>query len=459
MHSRALRLIAALLFLLSTAFAQTAKAPADPAAIKARLDQIVEADASAKSFMGAALVVKGDQVLLNKGYGSANLEWNLANTPTTKFRLGSLTKQFTAACVLLLAERGQLSLTDPVKKHLPDAPVAWDAITIHHLLSHTSGIPNFTSFPDYQNTKTLPTTPEKTMARFRDRPLDFTPGDRFAYSNSGYIVLGAIIEKVSGMSYPRFVQENLFTPLGMTNSGYDAFETVVPQRASGYVRGAKGFANAPYLDMTIPFAAGGLYSTTEDLLKWEQALTGGKLLKAASWEKMTTPVKDTYGYGLDITTPSNGHKRIAHGGGIEGFNTYMAHYPEDGKGALTVVVLANLNGPAAQTMAARLASVAFGETVVLPGERKAITVPAKVLAEYVGNYRAPNGFAFNITLEGDQLYTQATGQPKIAIFPETESKFFLKVVDAQLEFFRDPSGKVTHAVLNQGGRELKAMKE
>lgn len=425
-----------------------------------RMEQIIQADVSAKTFMGSALVARGNQIILNKGYGSADLEWNLPNSPTTKFRLGSLTKQFTAACVLLLEERGKLRLSDPIKKYLPDAPAAWDAITIHHLLSHTSGIPNLTAFPDYESTKTLPTTPEKTIARFRDKPLDFPAGDRFAYSNSGYIVLGTIIEKVSGMPFARFVQENLFTALGMANSGYDSPDAILPQRASGYVHGPKGLGNAPYIDMSIPFAAGGLYSTTEDLLKWQQALASGKVVNPASFEKMTTVVQGTYGYGLNIAT-TKGHKQIAHGGGIEGFNAFLAYYPGDPtktEDRLIVIVLANVNGSAPQNIAARLAAIVHGETVVLQGERKQIAVPLKVLAEYVGSYRA-GGFAFTITLEGDQLMTQASGQQKIPIFPESESKFFLKIVDAQLEFFRDATGKVTHAVLYQNGRELKAMRE
>ena len=155
-----------------------------------RMDQVVESYVSDKKFMGSVLVARGDEVLLNKGYGSANLEWNIPNSPTVKFRLGSVTKQFTAASILLLEERGKLKTDDPVKKFMPDAPAAWDKITIFHLLTHTSGIPNFTSFPDYRSQESAPTTPEKLIARFRDKPLDFPPGDKWSYSNSGYVLLG-----------------------------------------------------------------------------------------------------------------------------------------------------------------------------------------------------------------------------------------------------------------------------
>ena len=185
------------------------------------MDQIVTSYVTSGKFMGSVLVARGDQILLNKGYGSANLEWNIPNDPSTKFRLGSLTKQFTAASILLLEERGKLSVSDPVKKYLPDAPAAWDKITLYNLLTHTSGIPSFTGFPDYAESEPFATTPANLVARFRDKPLEFEPGTKWNYSNSGYALLGYLIEKVSGESYADFVQKNIFTPLGMKDSGYD----------------------------------------------------------------------------------------------------------------------------------------------------------------------------------------------------------------------------------------------
>ncbi|MCU1287417.1 MAG: beta-lactamase [Acidobacteriales bacterium] len=442
------------------ALTASAKAKASSASASApdiaRMEQIIQADVAAKTFMGSVLVARGNDVLLSKGYGSAVLEWNVPNSSTTKFRLGSLTKQFTAASVLLLEERGKLSVNDPIKKYLTDLPATYDNVTIHHLLSHTAGVPNFTALPDYEATKTVAQTPAQLIARFKDKPLDFPVGDRFSYSNSGYIVLGALIEKVSGMPYAQFLQENIFTPLGMKDTGYDVATVVTANRATGYVPGAKGLSNAPYLDMSIPFSAGGLYSTTEDLLKWEQGLMTGKLLSPASFTKMTTPVKREYGYGLIISTTKDGHKMISHHGGIDGFNTFLAYYPEE---KLTVVVLGNVNGTAPQVIGSRLGALARGETVVLQGEHKQVAVPAKVLADYVGKYRAAPTFAIDITQDGEKLISQATNQGKLQIFPESESKFFYKVVDAQLEFFRDPSGKVTHLILYQNGRELKAVRE
>lgn len=436
--------------------ASPAAKPVDPVA--KRLDEVVMEEVNAKTFMGAVLVARGNDVLLSRGYGSANLEWNIPHTPATKFRLGSVTKQFTAAGILLLEERGQLSVSDPIKKYIPDAPAAWDAITLHHLLSHTSGIPNLTNgqqFPEYETTKTLATTPAKTMARFRDRPLDFPVGERFSYSNSGYIVLGAVIEKVSGMPYARFVQENLFTPLGMKDTGYDTADAVIPRRAAGYERGKDGVTNAPFISMTIPFAAGGLYSTTEDLLQWEQALVAGKVIKPETFAKMTTENKGGYAYGLTVR-PMGKHRSFAHGGGIEGFNTFLAYFPDE---KITVIVLSNLSGNAPQGIARNLAAVAHGETVTLMSERKKVNVPAKVLAEYVGTYRLAPTFAMAITLEDGQLMAQATGQGKTALYAESETVFFPTVVEAKFEFFRDATGKVAHFVLKQGGREMKAVRE
>src|SRR5580704_18443146 len=285
----------------------------------ARMDQVVQSYVAGKRFMGTVLLAQGDKILLDKGYGYANLEWQIPDSPDAKFRLGSITKQFTSASILLLEERGKLKTDDPVKKYMPDAPAAWDKVTIYNLLTHTSGIASFTGFPDYASTEAAPTTPEKLVARFRDKPLEFQPGEKWNYSNSGYVLLGYLIEKISQQSYSEFVQENILTPLGMKDSGYDSNSAIILHRASGYAPSAKGTIHAGYIDMSIPFSAGALYSTTEDLLRWEQGLMGGKLLSAASLAKMTTPFKNDYAFGLAVHAV-NGHKVIEHGGGIEGFN-------------------------------------------------------------------------------------------------------------------------------------------
>jgi CubicO group peptidase (beta-lactamase class C family) len=421
----------------------------------ARMDQVVHFYSDQKRFMGSVLVAQDGKVLLDKAYGSANLEWEVPNTPTTKFRLGSITKQFTATCILLLEERDKLKTDDLVKKYMPDAPSAWDKITIFHLLTHTSGIPSFTDFPDYPSTEATPTTPEKLVGRFRDKPLEFQPGEKWNYSNSGYVLLGYLIEKISGQSYAEFVQQNIFTPLGMKDSGYDSNSAIIAHRAAGYAPGPNGPVNAGFIHMSIPFSAGGLYSTTEDLLRWEQALFGGKLLSAASLTKMTTPFKQDYAFGLSVST-NNGHKIIGHGGGIEGFNTTLDYYPDD---KLVVAVLANLNGPATGLITTKLSQVARGEKVVLPSERKQVAVSPKILSQYVGTYELAPAFSLVITLEGDHLMIQATGQSKNQILAASETLFFAKAVEAEIEFFKNEKGEVTHLVLHQNGRDTKGVRK
>ena len=424
-----------------------------PTADVARMEQLIKEYVPSR-FMGSVLVVKDGKVLLDKGYGFANLEWDVPNTPTTKFRLGSITKQFTAASILLLEERGKLKVEDPVKKYMPNAPAAWDKITIFHLLTHTSGIPSFTGFSDYDSHETQAMTPGKLVEWFRDKPLEFEPGTKWNYSNSGYVLLGYLIEKISGQSYSDFVQQNIFTPLGMKDSGYDSNSTIIAHRAAGYTPGKSSPVNAGFVHMSIPFSAGALYSTTEDLLRWEQGLFGGKVLKPESLAKMTTPFKQDYAFGLAVST-NNGHKMIAHDGGIEGFNTALAYYPDD---KLVVAVLANLNGPAGQ-IAGNLAKVAHGEKVVLPTERKEITVSPEILKQYVGTYELTPKFSLAITLENGQLISQGTNQGKVPMFAESETMFFLKLVDAQIEFVKNEKGEVTNMVLHQNGRDVKGVKK
>jgi len=419
----------------------------------ARMDQIVQSYVANHSFMGTVLVARGPNVLFSKGYGFADLEWNVPNAPNTKFRLGSVTKQFTAASILLLEERGKLSVNDPVKKYLPDAPAAWDKITIFHLLTHTSGIPNFTSFPDYPKFETFATTAEQLVARFRDKPLDFAPGENWSYSNSGYVLLTYLIEKITGAPYETFVRDNLFTPLGMKDSGYDSNSAVILHRASGYVLNKEQFENAGFVHMTVPQGAGALYSTTEDLLKWEQGLFGGKVLRPASLEKMTTPFKNHYAFGLQVDSVG-GHKAIEHGGGIQGFNTLLAYYPED---KLTVIALANVNGSAPGEIATKLAAFSHGALVTLPSERKEIALDAKTLSRYVGAYQMGPGVSMLITLEGSQLFSKLGNQQPLPIFPQSKTMFFLKAVDAELEFSKDDNqGRPTQLVLHQGGRDMTA---
>ena len=238
------------------------------------MDQVVQSFV-ADHFMGSVLVARGDKVLFSKGYGFANLEWDIPNTPDTKFRVGSITKQFTAVLILKLEEQGRLSVSDPVKKYIADAPAAWDKITLFHLLTHTSGLPDFTDLPDYPKLQTLPTTATQIMERFRDKPLEFQPGEKWKYCNSGYLMLTAVVEKVAGVSYEKFLQDQILTPVGLKDTGYDSASHVIHHRATGYLLNADNqIETSRFVDMTVPQGAGAIYSTTEDLLKWELAMAG-----------------------------------------------------------------------------------------------------------------------------------------------------------------------------------------
>lgn len=301
-------------------------------------------------FNGSALVAQNGKVILKKGFGSANIEWNIPNQSDTKFRLGSISKQFTAFLIVKLAEEGKIKLDVPITTYLPDYPKAnGDKITIHHLLTHTSGIPNYTSFPNFFKDKSRnPYTPEEFVKTFSSLPLEFTPGEKFNYSNSGYFLLGYIIEKISGKTYEQYLQEIILTPLKMVNSGYDHSDVIIKNRAAGYEKRGKKISNSPYLDMSIPYAAGSLYSTVEDLYLWDQALYTNKLLSSKSMESLfNTYIKagnGSYGYGWFIEEIDNGAsgklKVTQHGGGINGFNTLIYRIPSD----KNLIVLMNNTG-------------------------------------------------------------------------------------------------------------------
>ncbi|WP_343698383.1 serine hydrolase [Caulobacter sp.] len=411
-----------------------------------RMDRIVRASAEANAFSGSVLVARDGQVLLDKGYGLANREWLIPNDSDTKFRLGSITKQFTAVAIMILHERGLVDLDAPVKTWAPDAPKAWDAVTVRRLLAHTAGIPNFTSFDDFQSTKALPTTIDSLIARFRDRPLDFQPGEGRKYSNSGYVLLTAVIEKVSGKSYADFLSETVFQPLGMSSTGYDRNAVILPRRASGYTPTASGVINAEHWDMSIPQGAGGLYSTTHDLLKWEQGLFGGRVLRPASLKLLTTPVRDGYAFGV-FAVETEGNTTIAHSGGLHGFNTFMAYDPAR---RLTVVVLGNLNGPAPDLLGGSLLALAREDA----GSKRGAALPAASnLQDYAGAYELTPSTSIAISAVNGGLVSQVSGQGVVPLDAKSGDVFGLPGGDARITFTRDASGAVAGLILSQDGQD------
>ncbi|CAN5617753.1 serine hydrolase domain-containing protein [soil metagenome] len=323
---------------------------------QAEVDQFLNTQVKAEQFSGAVLIARDGAILVSQGYGLADRAQQIANTPQTKFRLGSLTKPFTALAILQLQAQGKLNVQDPICQYIADCPAIWQAITIHQLLTHTAGVPDLTRFPDYEQTKNVASTPAQTIARFKAKPLDFQPGTKWDYSNSGYILLGAIIEKASGKTYETFLQENIFTPLQMVNTGYEHDKALL---AIGY---ANARDEADLIDMSIPFAAGGLYSTVEDLYRWDQALDTEKLLPKPLWDIMFTAQAaipnsngSSYGYGW-VLGQQLGHRSVGHNGGIEGFVTSYNRFPDD---KVTIILLSNRQDINPNQISSELARIIF----------------------------------------------------------------------------------------------------
>ena len=324
--------------------------------VERRLDQIVRSYTDANAFMGTVSVSQGDHVLLDSGYGSANLEWSIPNAPRVKFRIGSLTKQFTVALVLLLQEDGKLDISGTVSKYLPDAPPTWQAVTLAELMGNTSGIPDFTNFKEFSVWGLTPHTVDEEIGFFKNKPLDFEPGSKWAYSSSNFEVLGAITEKVTGRSYGDLLQERIFTPLEMRDTGLDVDGLVLARRAEGYQPGTSGLHSVRSLSMTVPWAAGSMYSTTEDLLKWEHALFEGRLLKKDSLKLMMTPGKGSYGLGVYVFANKTGTTIVTHGGAIAGFRASLSYVPSE---RIAVVVLSNVESEATNSIGDQLLTAAL----------------------------------------------------------------------------------------------------
>jgi len=441
-----------LLTFFATVFLLAACQPSQEGKIAARVDEIVRSQVDNKKFTGSVLIAKGDRILFNKSYGLANIEWNIPNAPATKFRIGSVTKQFTAAAILLLEQQGKLKLENPVKTHWPEAPRSWDKITIFHLLTHTSGIPDGLS-AEWETQKKYETSAEKTLNRVRHKPLDFEPGSQFRYSNYGYILLGYLIERISGQTYGDFLREQIFAPLGMKDSGADSNSAIIPMRAAGYSPGPDGVLNADYVNMTFPHAAGVLYSTTEDLLRWTQGLFGGKLLSATSLKKMTTTFKNNYGFGVGVVQ-KKGLTMIAHSGGIDGFNSNLSYFVEE---KITIAVLSNLRktseDSAPDVIANQVSAILHGDTLVLPSDRREVKLSENVLTKLTGLYEFDPNRNMIVTLSNGRLSAQVGTNLPVEIFPESPTHFFGRSVDEQIEFERDLQGNVTSLVLHLEGEQ------
>jgi CubicO group peptidase (beta-lactamase class C family) len=314
------------------------------AELLAKIDALVEEVMERDRVVGTSIgVKKGGEILVAKGFGYADLENEVEATERTVYRIGSITKQFTALAIMMLAEQGKISLDDDLTKFVPDYPSRDHAVTIDRLLNHTSGIKGYTEMKQFWSEARLDLSHEETIDMFSAAPFEFAPGEKYQYNNSAYYLLGVIIEKVSGMSYADFLKENIWAPLGLKETHYLDNAPIIKNRAEGYEVRDENVVNDDLLSMKTPFSAGALGSSVTDLLEWQMSLMENRLVSRDSYGKMTTPAtlndgsKTTYGYGLTIGN-LEGRRKISHGGGINGFTTQLSYYPDED---LTIVVLCN----------------------------------------------------------------------------------------------------------------------
>jgi CubicO group peptidase (beta-lactamase class C family) len=397
-----------------------------------KIDMLMSQYADCCSFTGTVLVSDHDKIIFKKGYGLANREWNIPNTPDVKFRIGSITKQFTSMLILQQVAKGTIKLDAHLSDYLPYyRKDTGSKVTISQLLSHTSGIPSYTDDPKFFGDDSRNYyAADDFVKKFCSGDLQFEPGSKFHYDNSGYFLLGAILEHVTGKTYESLLKESILIPLGMNDSGYDHYADILPKRASGYQQDLAGVVNAPYLDMSLPYAAGSLYSTVEDLYKWDQALYTDKLVSSDLKKKLFTPNLEQYGFGWGITTipagePGAGQTLISHGGGINGFNTLEQRYIADHD---LIVIFNNTPGAALNDMAKGIRAILYdqepappkrslvhdlGETIVKRGADSAV-------AQYHELKRSrPNDYDLNenpLNQLGYMLLQRDRNSDAIAIF-------------------------------------------
>jgi len=410
------------------------------------------------------LVACDGKILFSHGYGLADREKQIPVTPETRFRIGSVTKQFTAAAILHLAQEGRLSIDDPLAKYFPNYP-GGDKITLRQLLTHTSGLHNYTAHPDFLARVTQPIAPADLVAWFQDDPPDFPPGQQFSYCNTGYVLLGLIVEKVSGMSLADDLQKQFFGPLGMHDTGVYQNATPPDRDAKGYSYLDKRLQPAINWDMSWAGGAGALYSTVGDLWRWTEALQGGRVLAPEGLRDMVTeitvPKKESlmfrYGMGL-YHSDIGGLPTIGHNGGLNGFLSEVTWFPDQ---KVTVVVLSNAMPALPGTTPAEIAPIAarafLGPEMAAHAPKIDLTVNPKIYSDYVGRYDYKSGVQ-EITVENGHIFAQLTGQNRFEIFPSGPDAFFFKVVEASLVFQRDKNGVVTGIVHTQNGATFTAPK-
>jgi CubicO group peptidase (beta-lactamase class C family) len=409
--------------------------PAQPG--RGRFDEQVQAYVRNGDFSGSILVVRHGGVVFQKSYGMADQEWSIANSERTRFHIASVTKTFTAGAVVMLEEQGKLKLSDPLSKYLPDY-LNGDRITIEQMLLHTSGLPDYYSLPEYPTRKYQPVTLPALIAWVGTKPLDFLPGSKSSYSNTGYAILAYILEQVSAKPYDRFVADEILKPAGMKDTGTFRDESLIPGRASGYQPALEdhGVRNAPFYDKTILAGSGSLYSTTGDLRTWCRAVSDRRFFDI---RKLPHP----YGWGARETKSK--HRYIEQSGRAPGFAAHVSLFLDDD---LTVIVLGNLEDASVNIIADDLAAIALGENPVAPALRARSSAPVAHPEEYAGTYEVSPTLLLDVRTEGAALYLRGTGGDYLPLEPVGRESFFYRQLYVKVDFKRDKAGKIDSLLWN-----------
>jgi CubicO group peptidase (beta-lactamase class C family) len=422
--------------------------------VEQKMDELLSAYTTQNKLNGAVLVAQKGKIIYQKGFGYRNAETKTSNDANGIFQIGSITKQITVAVIMQLQQEGKLSVQDKLSKYFPGFTNG-DKITIENLLTHTSGIHNYTEDTIFvKSDVTKHYTQAEMLNVFRNYSPDFEPGANWHYSNSGYSLLGYIIEKVEKKPYERVVRERIFQPLGMMNSGFDFTNLSNANKTKGYFSLNPTPVPAPIVDSTIAYSAGAVYTTVGDLYKWERAIYTNKILKPESWKAVFTPYKNKYGYGWGIDSLF-GRLITAHGGGIHGYSSNILRFPAD---ELVIIAFDNSSSNALSNISKHLAAIVLNQPYDVPSAKKEIAVVASILKQYVGEYQFAPNFAITISMGENGLKGQATGQPSFDLYAEKENVFFLKVVDAKVEFVKDANGNVTELILYQNGQQPRGKK-
>jgi CubicO group peptidase (beta-lactamase class C family) len=399
----------------------------DAQKIDKKIDALIEKAVQLNRFNGSVLVCKNGNIIYEKAFGYQNAEKNIPNTLNTIYQIGSTTKEFTAAVILKLAEDNKLSLEDKLSKYFPNFKRG-DEITIKHLLTHTSGLYEILRDHDAVNTSTQPRSKEKMLSYFINKPLNFNPGTQYSYCNSGYMLLGLIIEKVTGKSFEQIVKDLILMPLDMKSSGFDFAALQSPRKAVGYTKYTKTIkeGSTPW-DSTATYSAGSLYSTVGDLYKWHNGMMKYKVYNKESLEKATTPFLEGYGLGCWIDTIYN-KKVVSHGGNILGFTGYFGRIQEDN---VCIILLNNIFNHQIETIGQSILAILYNKPYSYFDE---IKLTPEVLEKYVGAYDVNADYKVKIIRKENQLFIKRNNEPEIEIFAYKENVFFQKDDDIRISF-------------------------